>query len=145
MRKISVFITILFLIGCGTNRNLTSGKLNVKSNLSKAMFLPGVSADPTYGFTIENPVCLGGNKNQVRANEIEYFSALFDADGNPVVFEKIGERSTGSISDQNTTNKLHLFRVRSHSLGVTDTIYVSVGKYEQPYAPVGFTIKKARD
>lgn len=145
MRKISIFITIFLLIGCGTNGSLTSGKLSVKSNLSKAMFLPGVSADPTYGFTKANPVYLGGGNSQGRANEIAYFSALFEAEGNQVTFEKIGEHSSGSLDGQNTTGGLHRFKVKSRSLGTTDTVYVSVNKYEQPYAPIGFTLKKARD
>jgi|GEM_PF-6063592 len=145
MRKISVFVTIFIFIGCGTNGHLTSGKLSVKSNLSKATFLPGVSADPTYGFTKENPVYLGGGSSQGRANEIAYFSSLFDAEGNPVTFEKIKERSSESLEGQNSTDGLHCFKVKSRSLGTTDTIYVSIYKYHQPYAPIGFTLKKARD
>lgn len=143
--KHAVWVLLIFLVGCGTSQHLNRTDIQGQSNLGKAQFLPGVSTNTTYGYSPENPVKVGGGKSTGAQNEVSYLSALFDKNGKPVKFRQIDNCCPEYVDSANLNKMLHRFLIKYRGSREADTLYLDIYEHEQPYAPMGFTVKKARD
>ena len=89
-----------------------------------------VSTDHTYGFTLENPIKVGGDAFGGPARERAYLENLLGMNGEPIIYER-----AGSIPFEDTV--LDAFEVTV--AGQKVTLYIDEYDYMEPQAPVGFT------
>lgn len=89
-----------------------------------------VSTDETYGFTVENPIKVGGDAFGGPARERLYLDNLRGPNGEVISYERAGSLQSGdTILDE--------FKVTGP--GIDATLYIDEYSFTPPQAPVGFT------
>jgi hypothetical protein len=92
-----------------------------------------VSTDATYGYTITNPVRIGGGAMYVAAREQRYLNALRGPAGQRIVFKR-----SGSLPDKtNSATILDLYVVTYDGLETPLNMYLDVYHFEPQFAPQG--------
>jgi hypothetical protein len=89
-----------------------------------------VSADPTYGYTEENPIRVGGDFLEGPARERAYLNNLLGPNGEILSYFREGSFPSGDTI-------LDAYRITGP--GVEEVLYLDEYKYEPLEAPVGFT------
>lgn len=89
-----------------------------------------ISTDPAYGYTMENPIKVGGDAFAGPARERAYLDNLRGPNGEPITYER-----TGSLSTDTTI--LDEFQITG--AGLAATLYIDEYSFTPPQAPVGFT------
>jgi hypothetical protein len=99
-----------------------------------------VSDDPSYGFTRENPVQIGGGALYMKARETRYLEALRGPDGQPIRY-----RRTGSLpqNPQEPRVILDAYEVTYDGLEKPLTLYLNAYHYWKQDAPKGLTCGQA--
>lgn len=90
-----------------------------------------ISTDKTYGYTVENPVKVGGGPARERA----FFDNLRGPNGEKVTYTRSGSQNVGT-SDFLI---LDIYSVSYAGLAAPAKIYVDMYNYAPLYAPLGFT------
>jgi len=87
------------------------------------------SLDPTYGFSPDNPIRIGGG-DAAPQREAAYLGALRAANGQVVPFQPAG-------SQQHGERTLNVYTIPGAEAGASG-LYFDPGSYEPLFAPVGF-------
>lgn len=88
------------------------------------------SLDPTYGFSPDNPVRIGGGPAAPQ-REAAYLGALVSATGQPLPFQPAGSQAFGDRT-------LDVFTLVGAPAGQPAALYFDPNSYETLFAPVGF-------
>lgn len=97
-----------------------------------------IADDPTYGFTPENPVEIGGGALYVKAREQRYLDALRGPDGQRLTYKRLGSRPQSPESPENSPI-LDIYEVTYDGLAKPITLYLDVYHYWNQRAPKGLT------
>ena len=87
------------------------------------------SLDPTYGFSPDNPIRIGGGEG-APAREAAYLGALVAANGQAVPFQPAGSQPHGDRT-------LNVYTIPGAE-GAAGLLYFDPSVYESLFAPVGF-------
>ena len=87
------------------------------------------SLDPTYGFSPDNPIRIGGG-NAAPQREAAYLSVLRAANGQAIPFQPAGSQPHGDRT-------LNVYTIPGAE-GAAGVLYFDPGVYEPLFAPVGF-------
>jgi hypothetical protein len=113
--------------------------------LSTVVFLVPVSelevgcttvADPTYGYTQENPIKVGGDAFGGPARERAFLDNLRGPNGEPITYER-----SGSLPVDETI--LDIYRISYEGLDEPINLFLDEYSYEPVQAPIGFTCDPA--
>ncbi len=91
-----------------------------------------ISADPTYGYTEQNPIQVGGGVFDGPSRERAYLDNLLGPNGETLSYERQGSLPTD-------TTILDIYTITGS--GINETLYLDEYNYSEPQAPVGFTCK----
>ena len=113
-----------------------------KSGQGPSMIITQVSEDKTYGYSLNNPIKVGGRMdNKGPANEKKYLNSLYGPKGEVIAYGRIG--SCCSFSTPNgplERGLLDKFRITYEGLKEPIFLYLNMYDYEKPQAPYGFSI-----
>lgn len=90
------------------------------------------AADPTYGYTQENPIKVGGDAFGGPPRERAFLDNLFGPNGEPITYERVGSLSFGDTI-------LDSYTITYDGLDEPIALYLDEYSYEPVQAPVGFT------
>lgn len=131
----AVFV-LIFCIGCSATRSThidSPGPLHVA----------GVSSDPEYGYTKENPIKVGGARHdRGPLNERTYLQNLLSSNGEEVSFRRLG-----SCCHFETPNSpfggglLDMYEVVRAGLQDTVVLYINMYDADTVWSPIGFKFK----
>ena len=88
------------------------------------------SLDPTYGFSPDNPIRIGGGPAAPQ-REAAYLGALVSATGQPLPFQPAGSQAFGD-------RMLDVYTLAGAPEGQPAALYFDPNSYEALFAPVGF-------
>lgn len=88
------------------------------------------SLDPTYGFSPDNPIRIGGGPAAPQ-REAAYLGALVSATGQPLPFQPAGSQAFGDRT-------LDVYALAGAPEGQPAALYFDPNSYETLFAPVGF-------
>ena len=144
MTKNLIYIYLFsgFLFSCSM-LNGTSKKFS--RTIEKPFDLQGISDDPTYGLTPENPIQVGGVKNgSGAANERRYLNALTGPNGKVLKYYRAGSccpfKSKNALFGDHVL--LDKYIVKWKGSKETKEIYINMYDKGILKAPVGFKIYK---
>lgn len=121
---IGLFIIAITSTACGSNASRT---------------LSNVSEDPTYGYTQENPVMVGGGPDYGPSREKWFFDHLVGPDGNAVEYARKGSCcSFESDSWHGLGGALDIYEVSHPGFEAPSLLYVNMYECITPQAPRGF-------
>ena len=92
-----------------------------------------VSADPTYGYSRENPIKVGGSPIYGPARQQRFLGALVGPAGQPVAFKR-----RGAIRTDRADLILDLYEVTYTGVEKPIELYLDFYRWEPPKAPQGF-------
>ncbi len=110
-----------------------------------------VSDDPTYGFTIDNPIKVGGYGKVGARNEYLYLKMLTGPKGQRLYFKrnraccpfKTTNKHVGNFSGgEQATGLLDIFEVTYPGMEKPVKLFLNGYEYERPKAPMGFRFKQ---
>lgn len=140
MRKLSLIFLAFWAISCSSSK----GYVKPKMRNSSTYILTEISTDPTYGYTVSNPVKVGGvKKNEGPLNERRFLNALTGPNG-----EEVSYYRKGSCCVFKTRNGymgsglLDLYKVSWEGATDTFSIYINMYDFGPLKAPKGFGLKK---
>lgn len=146
-----VFWGVLGLLtaGCGTSRKTpalygTDTVPPAANGVSASTELPfvirAVSQDPTYGYTAQNPVRVGGGCSAGVRNQRRYLNALKGTEGQDVTFEHQASccplKKRGGVMDN--PEMLDVYAVTWMGKSTPVTLYINMYKGGKLVAPQGF-------
>ncbi|BDD06793.1 hypothetical protein [Aureibacter tunicatorum] len=140
MKYFFLSLLVTFLAACSTSKKIAKPVL-----LNQQTFLlTEISTDPSYGFSKDNPISVGGVKeSQGPLNERRYLNALAGPNGETVDYER--ETSCCPIKSENGflgMAMLDIYRVTWEGSKDTLSIYINMYDHDKLKAPKGFSIKK---
>jgi len=91
-----------------------------------------ISSDPTYGYSKDNPIKVGGDAFGGPSRERAYLDALAGPDGEAITYTRVGSQ------DHNNTI-LDAYQISYVGLSESAIIYIDEYSFETLYAPLGFT------
>lgn len=95
--------------------------------------------DPTYGFTEENPIMVGGGPDFGPLREQWYLNRLVGPEGEKVRYERTGSCCSFDPDSQHQTGgALDIYEVSYRGLDKPVLLYVDMYQCEAPQAPKGF-------
>lgn len=89
-----------------------------------------ISADPTYGYSEENPIRVGGDFLSGVSRERAYLDHLRGPNGESLSYERLGSIPSGDVI-------LDIYKVTAP--GENETLYLDLYNYSELLAPIGFT------
>ena len=90
-----------------------------------------ISADDTYGYTMENAIRVGGGPFEGPAREGNYLDNLLGPNGEAISYVRLGSQGFEETI-------LDIYEVTYPGLGDPIILYIDEYAYEAPAAPVGF-------
>lgn len=158
MKKYIIPALLIFVIGCSSQKKAAKHSsdngdpgigdtrvFTVESIDQNTYLLTESSTDKTYGFTKENPVKTGGNKEQSGpTNQRRFLNALLGPNGETTNYFRAGsccafKTPNGLIGN---TGLLDIYRVWWKDSKDTLNIYINMYDKGDLYIPVGFTARK---
>ena len=105
-----------------------------------------ITADSTYGYTIDNPIKVGGFIHERGPrNEREYLSHLLSEYGEAPSIQRRGSCCPFTTSfGLGRTGLLDIFELIFQSKKDTVVLYINMYDYEKPKLPKGFKIKSTK-
>ncbi len=97
-----------------------------------------VSDDPTYGFTPENPIQIGGGAFYVKAREQRYLDALRGPGGQRITYKRRGSRRQ-SLESPGDSPILDIYEATYDGLAEPITLYIDAYHYWDQRAPKGLS------
>lgn len=89
-----------------------------------------ISSDSTCGYTLENPIAVGGGHSDGPFRELAYLDNLRGPKGERLTYVRIGSTTSGDVL---------LDKYRIEGLSKPTRLYINEYAYSEPRAPVGFT------
>ena len=142
MQRVIYIGFLVLIISCSTS------KYAVKTNLKdmNTFELTEISTDPTYGFSQNNPIEVGGvEKEEGPLNERRFLNALAGPNGEEITYFRAGSCCpTKSKNDPFGFGRVMLdnYRVTWEDSPDTFSIFINMYDYGTLKAPKGFTIKE---
>lgn len=151
--KILISISfILLLVACGSSKQGTKkgfgtyGSPNVQQELaSDDRFKVEVySEDPTYGYSQENPIMVGGSVMNGPMNERRFLNALMGSNGEPRTYTRLGSCCHFKTKNglNNDTGLLDKYSVMHKGLEKEVILYINMYDSDTLKIPVGFKKKE---
>ncbi len=145
---ITFFLMLLLLDSCSSSKKSPSSSSSRGSTVAmldaNSFKLTTASDDDSYGYTEQNPVKVGGAKqNQGPSNERRFLNALLGPGGEPVTYQR-----QGSCCPFKTRNGmmgsglLDRYEVTYEGLKKPLIIYINMYDTAELKAPKGFTFKQ---
>lgn len=148
-----VLLVVSIISGCSTAKTkdgltsspTTQGQGYPNSDIVTSygyLNLEGVSTDPTYGYTMENPIRVAASGNSGPSQESRYLNALLDTNGESIYFERLG--SCCHFADATLPfggGLLDRFYLKVAN-GTEVTLYLDMYRKGKLLAPKGFTYRK---
>jgi hypothetical protein len=135
----SIVVFLIFLVSCSSKR-----AVNTKLLDDRTFLLTEISNDPSYGYSNDNPIEVGGaHLGEGPLNEKRYLNALAGPNGENVSYTRLGSCcAVSSMNGYGGMAMLDNYRVTWE--GSTDTVSLFINMYDHSNlkAPAGFTIKK---
>jgi len=100
-----------------------------------------ISTDPTYGFTQENPIQIGGGALYVKAREQRYLNALRGPGGQALSYKRRGALKAPQWDDRVTF--LDEYEVTWAGAATPLVLYLDAYRYWEHRAPMGLTCAEA--
>ncbi len=91
-----------------------------------------ISEDPTYGYSEDNPIQVGGDWLEGPSRERAYLDNLLGPDGEMISYERIGSEEYGDTI-------LDKYQITYSGLSTPLILYIDEYSWGMLYAPVGFT------
>lgn len=91
-----------------------------------------ISSDPTYGYTMENAIRVGGDIFGGPARERAYLDNLRGPDGQTITYHRVGSTGYGDTI-------LDIYEINYSGLAEPIVLYIDMYVFEELFAPVGFT------
>ncbi|MBX2922242.1 MAG: hypothetical protein KF746_08635 [Chitinophagaceae bacterium] len=107
--------------------------------------LTETSTDKTYGYTKENPVKTGGNRERIGpVSERRFLNALLGPNGEPIAYFRAGSCCSFKTPNGllNNMGLLDIYRVWWEGSKDTVSIYINMYDKGDLYIPAGFTARK---
>ena len=95
-----------------------------------------IATDPTYGYSEDNPVQIGGDAENDSARAITYLDNLVDPVGIPVTYSLAGSAPYGDTV-------ISIYEINSPMVEETVKLYIDQYNYSELMAPVGFSCEQA--
>jgi len=108
--------------------------------------LNGISNDPTYGYTENNPIKVGVRGNEPKINEFRYINALKGPDGEEIIFRELGDcwkKISSKRSKKKILGQIKIYEVTYDSLSRPIILFINNYEYKPLYAPIGFTFENS--
>lgn len=164
MKKTYLIICLIGLlqIGCSSSRKLAETNKNQpkvekeakrESNLPEAELLDAntykiteFSKDKTYGYTVENPIKVGGGMMGPR-NEQRYLNALAGPKGEKITYIRSGSGHPFETENAvfGTTGFLDIYEITVEGSDKKITLYLNMYDRDLLQVPVGFTLKAVKE
>lgn len=141
MKFIQYIAFFALIFSCSTTQSNVETKL--KDN--QTFEIKEISTNPSYGFTENNHIQVGGvDKNEGPLNQRRFLNALAGPNGEEISYERLGSCCpVKSKNDPFGTGKvmLDLYQVTWENADVVLTLYINMYDYGNLKAPMGLTIK----
>ena len=126
-----IFFTALFF-SCNSSKpqlhNVNTFKIEEYSN------------DPTYGYSIKNPIKVGGVEEGIGViNERRFLNALVGPNREAVYYERLGSVSNGG--NELTRVLLDKYKITYEGLEEEIILYINMYKSSKLKVPVGFKLR----
>jgi len=134
MKKFSSLIFVSILVSCSTVQNKTSSSISIVSAVT----------DHDYGLVANKPIKLGGfmRGTKYAGYHREFFSKLVGPKEQRVKSRRLGRCC--AFTDKSLpfgAGFLDKYELSYNGIVKPVVIYVDLYKYDQPRAPLGFTLK----
>ena len=142
MKILLLLSGIFFFVACSSSHKTSSSKTTVP--VPRKIVLTEISTDPTYGYSSDNAVKVGGvDKHAGPLNERNYLNALAGPNGETISYYRAG--SCCPVESENGFMGVAMmddYRVTWE--GSIDTVSIFINMYDNAplKAPKGFTIRK---
>lgn len=98
------------------------------------------STDASYGYSIKNPIKVGGAKEGIGPlNERRFLNALAGPNGENVIYERLG--SVSNYGNEFTRVILDKYKITYDGLEEDIILYINMYKSDKLKVPVGFKLK----
>lgn len=154
MRIFMFMLSALLLVGCGSSKKVATtgeggmldyGSPNVEQKLrdNDTFVVNEVSKDKTYGYTVENPIMVGGRIFSGAKNERRFLNALAGPNGEKISYYRIGS-CCEFVSKNGLDNGGLLDKYSVTYEGLKEEIILYINMYDSDVLkiPVGFKKKK---
>ncbi len=160
MKKLLFFtVTVLVLLSCTNSRKVvaTGGSLKSEQATVRDYGSPKVklelldeytfkitqySQDETYGYTVENPVMVGG-VSEGPMNERRFLNALCGPNGEKIEYYRIGSCCPFNTKNSEWGGMLDKYNVTYPGLKKNLIIYINMYDSDTLKVPVGLKLKQA--
>lgn len=146
--KITQFVILVslftFLVGCGGSKSSSKSAKHVLLN-QNTFKVEVYSDDPTYGYTENNPIKVGGAMQaEGPLNERRFLNALMGPNGEAITYSRIGScchfKTKNGIGGK--TGLLDKYRVAYKGLEKETVLYINMYDAEELKIPIGFKNKE---
>ncbi len=138
---------LVFVVGCGpTATTISENTIPYISSDDVVKFfdVKEIATDATYGYTIDNPIKVGGFQEQKgTSNERQYLASLAGPKGQTTRFRRL--RSCCAFNTENGVSGIGLldvYEVVYPGLREPILLYINFYDYDKLFVPQGFTPKK---
>lgn len=142
---LSFAVVSLVFLSCSTSKKTSSmdyGSPNLKQILinDNTFKITEYSEDPTYGYTKENPVMVGGNLEGPK-NERRFLNALSGPNGEKITYYRIGSCCPFETKNSEWGGMLDVYDVTYDGLKESLKIYINMYDSDVLKIPVGLKSK----
>ncbi len=100
----------------------------------------GISEDPTYGYSQENPILVGNVREYGMQPEYDYMKALRGPDNQSLTYKRLGSCCPFETEASPWGGgRLDIWEITYEGLDEPVHIYLNPYHYNRPMAPMGFT------
>lgn len=159
MRKkqlVYLFLAPLLLTACGSSKKATTAGSSKDATYRHLFYtgehrlldnntyqLDSISEDDSYGYTMQNPVMVGGEYESGALNEKRFLNSLLGPNGETITFNRLGScchflSPNGFMGG----GLLDRYEVKIDGTGKSVILYINMYDRGVLKAPKGFTIKR---
>jgi hypothetical protein len=136
-----LFFTLVVLVACKASQSVP--QQSFQSGSADAFIITKFSDDPTYGYTSENAIKVGGSMMEGPKNERKFLNALAGPNGEEISYARDG--SCCPVESENGFGGYAMLDIYSITYkGISKPIKLYINMYDpgELLIPVGFTIRK---
>lgn len=121
-------------------------KLTPRMIAEDILLIDGISTDPTYGRSLENPICVGGFKMCGTCYIHLYFNSLIGNNGEPIEYKRLGSQLGVDTPDEESKHGFtDSYAVLVEGSDKPIKVYINMYECKLPLkAPMGFGIKEEK-
>jgi len=151
-----IFMALLSLVACKPKqKSVTTSETSAPSSArdygspnlpqefynNQTFLIEEFSTDPTYGYTQENPVMVGGAKiSEGPLNERRFLNALAGPNGEKISYYRIGSCCPFKTNNSEWNGMLDKYNVSYSGLKKDIVIFINMYDSDTLKVPVGFTL-----